>query len=255
MKEAVEAAKEPDNSGSTSNDLISVNQKFVLAKAINLAQAVEDFGNAENKELDALRTATTDARNALNNSETSYAAAESAISAINAELRKAGSEEATEENSVEYLLPEGSDINDILYRVDFPGFNFLIEDPTSKTVVFDAVLLTENGIIIKVKKNIEIYSPAVDIKLTGEPKTELKVDETLALDWDFVNRKANVDKEIAHSEEAKTCTWSSSNTDVLTVSDDGVVTAESVGTATIWLRVETKQENFYSVPMEITVTE
>ena len=253
MKAAVEAAKQPTDSGSTGNDLISANQKIVLAKAITLAQAVENFDNEENKELDALRTATTNARNALNNSATTYAEAESSISAINTELRKAGSVEATEENSVPYPLPEGSDINDILYQVDFPGFNFLIDDPTTKTVEFDAVLLTENGIIIKVKKNIEIYSPAADIKLTGEPKTELKVDETLALDWDFVNRKNNDGNEMVHSEKVATYEWSSSNTDVLTVSNEGVVTAESVGTATIWLRVETKQGNEYVVSKNITV--
>ena len=112
------------------------------------------------------------------------------------------------------------------------------------TTSLTATILTTDGVVTTVTKNITVYTPATGAKADVTSIT-LEASQTQKL-------TASLE---GGTETIASVTWASDNTDVVTVAADGTVTAVGAGSTTISASVETVEGNAYIIGgISVTVT-
>lgn len=245
--------------------------------------------------LEALRAATTEVE-ALLAQETGATAeeADTKLAALNDALTALGVKEVTAYNTLQYSIPVGSEWKEVVYGVEMPYIPLKAVGELG-TDSISAVVLTKNGIVFTAELDVEVYSPAADVEViepadapVGGAMESVGNGEDAVIEWnnkiqanaatflsaELVNRQqAARDKdgniqmdddgnivyeEIVNTETIKKYTWASSDTEVLTVSNEETATctvnAVAEGTANVTLSVTTVQGNIYTDSITITVT-
>ena len=233
---------------------MSTNQRILLSAYVNQAKSVEGYKDAANTDLDALRTATADAEKLLTAASVTGQQAVDALVALNAELTNVG----VTAGGLIQTLPEGFKDGDIVYDVQYPGITLKLTGKSGKTTI-GATVLTEDGVLIKVSKEITVYDRADRVKVErgGNEITSLELtvggtaDITAELFYEVADGKT--------LEEAMSFKWASSETSFVEVSgkEAGTATINAVaaGNATISVSIETRSGNFYTLEIPVTVSE
>lgn len=239
------------------------NQRTLLIAAVNSAKAVEGYSTKD--ELANLRAAAESAENLLTaGSAVTKEQANTALANLNTELKAAGAKEITEGNTLTHKLPDGFGADDIVYNVDYPGIRLKLTGQSGKTTI-GAKVLTTDGVVITVEKEITIYDRADGVKLSAD-SASLSLSDTKSADLaaSLLYEAGGVntgDKALADlvKETIKSCTWASTDTSVATVSTTGTdtasVTAVGAGTAKVTVSVETVAGNFYYYEIPVIVAD
>jgi len=152
---------------------MTASQRILLTTAVNAAKAIEGYnGNA------ALKTAAEAAESRLSDAKTTEEAAKTALTALNAQLKAAGVNEVTEYNTLTHKIPESSDVYDVVYDVEYPGIVMNVMGKNG-TETISAQILTQNGVVIHITKNIIVYEPADGVEILHDEKA---VDGELGLE-------------------------------------------------------------------------
>lgn len=248
------------------------NQRILLTAAVNAAKAVDGFDDpasvedAEEKaKLETLVANTTAAEALLQNSGTKDEAS-TALTELNTALKAVGGKEVTEYNTLTHKLPDGIGEDDIVYSVDYPGINLKLTGK-SGTTTLGAQVLTKDGVVISVEKDITVYDMADGIRIMQNDSNigslylsaSETADITAQLYWEAggINTGDKSLDEIVQ-EDVKRYIWASTDTNVATVvpMEEGIctVTALSAGNAQITLSIETQAGNYYSIEIPIIVS-
>lgn len=262
---ALEEKAENDASASTN---MTANQRLLLTTAVSNAKAVAGYDDASKTDLDGLRTATADAEALLaSEAAVSQTQAAEALSALNAALKAANAAEVTEYNTLTHKLPDGTGASDIVYDVEYPGITVKLNGK-SGTSTIGAQILTQNGIVVTVTKDITVYDRADGLLLRKVGETDrvtgltLSAGGTVDLTAELLYEAGGVntgDKALDTlvRESIKSFSWASGNTAAATVvgKDAGIctVTAAGSGAALISVSVETHQGNYYTYEIPVTV--
>ena len=248
------------------NIYMTDNQRILLTAAVNSAKAVT--GYETDAELADLRSSAQTAEGLLA-SETAVLQTEAndALTGLNSQLKAAGATEVTEYNTLTHKLPEGFDAEDIVYSVDFPGIHLKLTG-NSGTTTIGAQVLTQDGVVVSVSKEVTVYDRADGVKLlragTEIDSLSLTVGGTADLTAQLFYEEGGVntgDKSLEQilEEEVKSYKWASAATDVATVagkeSGTATITSVTAGITTISVSVETKAGNVYTLEIPVTVSE
>lgn len=236
---------------------MTANQRTLLTAAVNAAKAISGYETDE--DLVELRAATQSAEGLLSNETTvTETMASDALTNLNNALKAAGGKEVTEYNTLTHKLPDGFDAEDLVYSVDFPGIHLKLTGTSGKTTI-GATVLTRDGVVLKVSKEITVYDRAdgVAVKRAGTEIASVNLsvggtgDLTAELLYQVVENKTQ--------EEIKAYKWASSNTGVVEVSGKEAgtttVTAVEAGNALISVSIETKAGNIYTLELPVIVSE
>lgn len=249
-QEDTDAAHDPTTAPMT------LDQRTVLTAAVSAAKAISGYDEAENTDLNDLRTAVA-AVEALLSSEAGVTEkqADDALTALNTLMVAAGGKEVTEYNTILHTIPVGSEIKEVVNTVDFNA-NFYTSGLTGEDEL-SAVVLTKHGIVINLSKKVEVYAPAKGINLYSEYSTNL-------VDWSGVMYVG--DSKTVHAllhnvpdcvgEKIAEYTWFTDDTGVeLDVAENGYCTITAVDAtdnyAYVTLIVKTVQGNTYTETLEI----
>lgn len=146
-------------------DYATADQITVLTVAINSGKCVDSWDTAEDK---AELKAAIEAAEALLVSVTdddfqnrpTVADADAVLEALNAQLKAQGLEEVTVANYITVTVPVSEDTYEMLYVVqDNPMSGIVVNDKLGEATI-TAVVLTENGVVFTMSKDIMVYSPA-----------------------------------------------------------------------------------------------
>lgn len=295
--------EEPEEEPSTEPAPMTADQRTVLTAAVNAAKAVEgyeDSGNTEDPnaaKLETLRTATADVE-ALLALETGATAenADTKLTALNDALTALGKKAVTAYNTLQYTIPVGSELKEIVYGVELPYVQLKATGELG-TGKISAVVLTKSGIVFTAELDVEVYEPAEGVGIeeptdipvggslvdmgTGSEENpvyvwdkKVQAGESFELYAELYGRvtedldetgEPKVDAngntlyvEIPHTETILKYTWASSDTEILTVSDEKsatcTVNAVAAGTTDVTLSVTTVQGNTYTNAIGFTVT-
>ena len=225
--------------------------RTMLTAAVNAAKAEEDY--SENS---ALKSATENAESLLaEGATTTNKQASDALASLNALLTN----KVTEDNTLVTKLP-GFDSNEFVYEANFPGVKLKVNGKSGTTTLV-ATVLTDNGVIIRVEKEIKICDKAegAEIQQAGAAidTLTLKVGETanVAALLSYTG-ETNADGKAWVKEEVTKYTWSSDATAVATVSgsNTATITAVAEGTAEITVSLKTdSSEDAYVVKLTVIV--
>lgn len=245
---------------------MTANQRILLTAAVNSAKAVENYDT--DAELAALRAATQSAEALLaRETAVTQTQANAVLTNLNAALADAGAEEITAYNTLTHKLPEGFDADDIVYSVDYPGIHLKLTG-TSGTTTISAQVLTKDGVVINVSKEVTVYDLADGVKVTQlgneVASLDLTAGETADLTAELLYEeggKNTADKTLAElvTEKVKAFTWASSDTGVATVTGKAAgtctVNGVSAGSIMVTVSIETEAGNFYTYEIPVTISE
>lgn len=170
----------------------------------------------------------------------------------------------------------------LTYSSDFPTVSLALSGKTGNTTL-SAVVLTKNGVIINVSKNISVYTPAdgasfhdgsnplTAITMTAnenrtvyanviyDPNSHSQAEVGLGNVTLSSGTAQGYDQIlVAFGEAAHKFTWASENTSVATVTSGTngscIITAKAPGTAFITVSIETEKGNIYTARLEVTVS-
>lgn len=248
--EALEKKVQDDNVGKMTSD-----QRILLTSAVNTAKAVEGYDANV-----ALKTAAEAAEALLTStSDVTAQAATDALNALNEQLEAAKAGQITAGNTLIHKLPAGFGADDIVYDCEYPGIRLALTGK-SGAAKLGAQILTKDGVVIKVSKDINVYdriAPEGDdaIELQNvpgamDPGASANVSASLV----YAGTKPEAER---HLETAKTYTWASENSKVVSVSNANAETctvqAVGAGTTKVTLTIETLQGNAYAAEFTVTV--
>lgn len=181
LEKAIEAAKPEDPSQSETTESsepevtdpallpMRADDRTVLTAAISAARALaEEAKNTEGKETLAadLQDAADSAEQLLAADNATQADAQTALDSINTQIVKAGGKEVTAYNTLTTVIPVTSEIKEVAYQVQHPGTTLYLTGETGKTTI-SATVLTKNGVVYSIEKEIEIYSYAAGAEISG----------------------------------------------------------------------------------------
>lgn len=277
LSNAVTAALEERQAAEDALDnSMTPSQQILLTTAVSTAKAVEGYNDPAKTGLDSLRSAVQGAEVVLAQENPTKTMADGALSEVNAALKGLNLEEVTEYNTLTYTIPVTSEIYDVVYAVEYPTVSLALTRKTGSTTI-NAVVLTKNGVLFTLTKDVIIYTPADGAAITVDGQSTgslmMKVDESKTLNTlleyiasahsgleETLGNVIITDETItvAVPENAAKCTWASSELDVATVTagSDGscTITAKSDGTADITVSVETEEGNTYTARLTVTVS-
>ncbi len=271
----IQQKKDKENAENNAG-LMSFEQRSMLTVAVtrgNIAvQELEDklkgeLTEQEHKEtsdaLKALETAINNAQAQLNSPETSKEDAEATLTELNKQLVKAGQAEVTLKNGVYYSIPVGSERYDIAYEYYLP--QLWLNGNLGETQI-EAVILTRNGVVYTITKNVTIYSKAEEAAIvTAEQDTQqdehkLNVGQTMEFTAKLLARVENegeAKNTLPMDETIVKYNWSSSNEGVFKIDGMSLETCEiraiAAGTAELSVVVETLQGNTYTASLTVVV--
>lgn len=234
-------------------------QRIMLSNAVNNGKAVEGYKDTENKDFDALRKAVADAEALLSAESVTGQAAIDALVALNSELGEAG----VTASALVQVLPEGFNAGDIVYDVQYPGIELKLTGKSGSTTL-GATILTQDGVVIKVSKEITIYDKADGVKLTQVGaevgSLTLNAEETADILAELLYKEGGMNTGIKPldqivEEKIKTVTWASEDMKVATVTggETGTITAVGAGATKIVISVETEASNVYTLELPVIV--
>ena len=262
-------------------ELMSIDQRTVLTKAVNEAQAVigaydpgmdaEGNPNPEDPKITSLKQASAAVTALLNyQGDVTKAQADTALDTLNAELVANGKKKVTIYNTIVHSIPTVVDVEEIVYTMEYPLF---LSGKTGNTTL-SVTGVTRKGVVFTASTNVKIYTPANDAAIDASTLTVEEgstLDLSASLVWshnrseveialgnvvvetpDAEKPEINTLKSVTTPESARSYIWASSNTEVATVTD-GTVEALKPGTVTIYLSVETDAGNAYTDSVTITV--
>ena len=154
----------------------------------------------------------------------------------------------SEEIYIDYLENEQISYEDIMGKAEESLNGLLVAETATLEQMKDATIAI-NKLIAEAKAEIDALPTAADLTVTAVSikdgaELAIQVDTTYVLGVD-VTGGAKADKKV---------TWSSDNTAVATVAEDGTVTAVSAGTAIITAQVKENPESGEVVEATITIT-
>ena len=234
---------------------MTANQRILLTAAVNAAKALENYEAEENA---ALRTATEFVENLLASDITpTRADAAEALVKLNEQLVKVEATAISESNTLTHRIPDGQGSADIVYDVDYPGIKLKLTGKTG-VATLSAQVLTTDGVVVNVEKEITVYERAESVTMLTDNKTvgslNLYNGESGVLETLLKYKKVNLN---AVREQVKSYTWASTNTEVVTVTanSDGTATFETagIGTAKISVSVVTVEGNVYAHEIPVIV--
>jgi len=239
---------------------MTANQRTLLLSAVNTAKTVSGYEDPANTEREALRTAVRTAEELLSrDSEVSRNEAADALTALNDELKAADAKEITEYNTLTHKLPEGTDTAGIVYDVEYPGITVKLKEKSGNATL-GAQILTKNGIVVSVSKNITIYDRAEGVKIYESGRTDAAEDLEL-----HVGGGTSLTAELGYPEDDETLikekitsySWASSDAEIAAVTgkDAQICTIEALakGTVKISVSVQTREGNTYTHEITLTV--
>jgi len=250
---------------------MSQTQRILLTTAVNSAKAVAGYDDpasitdaAQKAKVEALVEKTEAAEEILAKLEPTKEDAQTALTALNTALKAAGGKEVTEYNTLTHKLPEGFNAEDIVYSVDFPGIHLKLTGTSGKTTI-GAQVLTKDGVVVSVSKDVTVYDRAdgVKIKELTDSGLTLGISDSSNLTAELLyeaNGENTGDKPLDKltKEEIKNFKWASSNTDVATVagkeSGTATITSVAAGDTIISVSIETKAGNVYTMEIPVTVS-
>lgn len=271
------------------NPYMTNSQRILLTAAVNTAKTITGFSDETKTELASLRTAVAHAEELLALVETiaTKTAADTALSDLNAALKAQNVKEITAYNTLVYFPYSVSDVH--AYPVEYPGATLALTGKTGETQL-KALVLTKNGILFTVSKDILIYTPAdgasiclrqetlVDNQVVTQNVVISSLDLTLGQELDteiaatlHYLAAAHAGKEetlgnvviegeqitILFQETAARWTWASENMDIVIANPgrDGrcTLSAKSAGTTYVTVTVETDAGNTYTARISVTV--
>ena len=230
-------------------DPMTFNQRVLLTKSIAVARSIETyFENA------VLQAVVTDAESLLNNDKATVAGARACAESLNNEIKAAGGKIVTEADIIEYTIPSKIERIALIYTTNNPHTHVSLAEGAHGKGEIIATVLTENGVLITVKKNASVYHPCEGAEITGA--TTIKIGDTDILIPELLPNTVNNLVE----EEIKSVQWSSSNSNSLNVISyenraDCTIMGAKAGTATVTAYVTTVQGNTYKATITITVEE
>lgn len=270
---------------------MTADQRTLLMKAVSSANNVENHAGQEEKE--KLEQAVADAEAVLSAEEgtVTYEEAENKLAALNAALVVNGENEVTAYNSLTYTIPVGSELYEVVHEVESENALLYLTGKTGTTTM-TAVILTRNGIVNTITKNVTVYIPAedaeIDLEMEEAPvggaivQTENSYGEEISV-WNrniqagemvditasLLDRVGTADLpvlneegsetigRVTHGEEIKAFTWASGDTEVLTITGKNssicTINAVAAGVTTVTVSVETVQGNIYTDVIYVTV--
>ena len=217
------------------------NLRMMLTAAVNAAKAVEGY-----EEDDLLKGTAEDAEALLAEDATpTNSEAALALEAVNDLL----TDKITEENTIVYKLYTGDE--DLVYEANYPGAKLKLTGKTGETTI-GVTVLTEDGVVVKLSKNIKICEKAEEAQLDAS-ELNLTVEGALNVKVSLIF----ADNEAANKEKAIKYTWATSNNKIATVSGDetATVTGVAAGEVEISVSVETECGNTYVAKLNATVQE
>lgn len=155
-------------------------------------------------------------------------------------------EEPEQGDPVHDCVPVISEIFEVIYENESAGVKLNLTG-TEGTTELSAVVLSENGVVCKISKVVEIYIAAYDAEITNA-SVNVTEGSTDVIDVNLTG---------AHTERIRTVTWASENTEVATVSGSGItctINAVKAGSTRITVSVETVQGNVYTAAATVTVS-
>ncbi len=254
--------------------VMTANQRQVLTLAVNNARASQywmetvEESNPDKEKIEALKSAVEDVEAFLQSDSPTLIEADDKLTAINAAMTALGLKEVTIANSIKLTL--GLDYYDVDYTQDMSSA-FLVPNSQTGEGTVKAVVYTENGVLLTLTKKITCYVAAEDAWIVDPESTADPVEEvssiTLETIGDAMDIKAilkfndaelnDSDLNLSIFENIKSCTWSSGDTKIVSVSNTDVdgclVTAKGNGTTVIQLTVETNTGNKYTASVTVTV--
>lgn len=283
--EAIVLAKKAELAESidSTKELMTSNQRIVLTKAVASAKTVDGYNDLEMKDfsddkkarLTALREATAAAETLLAEAGgVTMAQAEVVLTALNTQLEANFKTAVTEYNTIEYVLPLDSELFDVTtsYATNNSPIhvvaNRALTDDNTGTANFDAVVLTESGIVFKIEGSLDIYAPLEVGDLLLEHgdgyQTSAKIEDHTAITLEaIITEPLYNDSEAIRTnyklyDSIDEYEWTTSNKNVLqlTPSEDGTkctITGISAGTATVYLRVRTDNDHVQTREFAVTV--
>lgn len=245
---------EKDEENSTT---MTAKQRTVLQTAVDNAKSLPNYDTNT-----ALKSATEAAEAVLNQVEPAKTEAEAKLAALNTQLEAAGAEAVTEENALTVVLSDLFGEDDIVYTVEYPGIKLKLKG-VSGTTTIGAQILTKDGVVINLQKELTIYDPANGLGIYNTANPEAQISSlTLA-----ANGTANLKADLLYSlpagqtpvkQQIVNYQWACPATDVIQITDggDGTCTIKAVGTGTVTLSVsvETADGNNEGLAAELTIT-
>jgi hypothetical protein len=167
-----------------------------------------------------------------------------------------------------HVLPSGLNKGDIVYSMQHPGIELKLTGH-SGTTTLAATILTQDGVVINVSKEITIYDKADGLTFDGDDASMAEhfyvsgyVGSTIDVMVDLLYKENGIntgDKplDVITPEEIKTVTWASTNPEAATVTGGqiGTITVlagEDVPTE-ITVSVETVAGNVYTATLVVIV--
>lgn len=167
------------------------------------------------------------------------------IVSLSAKINAANAEEGYAPDNF-YRIP-GGNAEDIVYG-QYTDLTLKYNGAMGKTTI-TAVILTEDGVVSKVTKEITIYDKADGLTASTESVT-VEEGKTFELSVELMY---TLDPTV--SETISSYTWASDDTTTATVASDGTVTGVKAGSTTISVSVVTKEGNTYVIEnIPVTVT-
>lgn len=242
-----ELLEEYDNADMTAN------QRILLTTAANTAKALEDYDS------NAALKAATERVEALLASETAPTRAEAAKALVdlNEQLTAVDETAISETNTLTHRIPDGAGSADIVYDVDYPGIKLKLTGKTG-TATLSAKVLTTDGVVVGVSKDITVYHRADGVFMRKDNKTvgalSLFDGESGVLTADLSYGSVNMN---TIREEVRAYTWASTDMSVISVTanEDGTATFATVGvgTASISVSIDTVAGNAYAYEIPVIV--
>lgn len=225
---------------------MTADQRTVLTLAVQAAKAVEGYNDELNEALNALREAVGKAEEILAQEVGATAeAANEALDELNAELVNNGKTSVTEYNTILHTLPTGSEIFEVVHNADTSLR--LKSDGTLGEHEISAVVLTRSGVVLTLKKTVEVYVRASGAGVTHDGELTLESPAGISVSLDQYPG--------IYGESIKSCTWASLDNEVLTVASAGsnraTITALKNESSAVTVTVETVQGNTYYVRLGI----
>ena len=249
---------------------MSDTQRILLNAAINSAKAIEGYDDpdsitdeAKKAKIQTLVEKTEAAEGILAQLEPTKEAATTALSDLNTALKAAGGKEITENNTLTHKLPAGFSAADIVYSVDFPGIRLKLTGTSGKTTI-GAAVLTADGVVLNVSKEVTVYDKADGVKIKEGNSVSVGTESPATITAELLyeaggENTGNKPLDKLTKEEIKSIRWASKNMEVATVegtqTGKATVTGLTAGSTMITVSVETKSGNFYVLEIPVVVTE
>jgi len=268
VTKALEKKAEDDAANNTS---MTADYRTLLTAAVNSAKSAEGYDDATNTEAEmvTLRTATEAAETLLAAADPQQTDAETKLSELNAALKALKMTEVTASNTLTTKLPQGAGSSGIVYETDYPDVGMTVNGTAGSSTV-TAQVLTQNGVVATVSKNVVVYDRADgtymqqgDTKQYDKPDTIItpvfKVEESKDFTAGLYYAYDRDPSETAPTvrENVVSYTWSSNNTEVLSVSGMNAAkctaTGLKEGDAVLSVSMTTREGNTYTARWAVKV--